>query len=217
MFNKSTFIIRCGRIESRIRRLVTALETRPEILVAHPLIDGVSSEHLGLSYEEIQDVAYNDSIPNRFSSSPINDEVNEKPTNSEGKLYTTKFYIGLLLRRTYGTFGKVFSNLELRIIFNSHFIRHSQNYRLDRSYQTFYPSWSIFFWALWSPDNGNHSTVTEKVWNERNHFIQTVCWLADKKCVVDLIWRATCWRRRQRWLWRELDPRCGIVLIFWTI
>jgi poly(A) polymerase Pap1 len=140
MFNKSTFIIRCGRIESRIRRLVTALETRPEILVAHPLIDGVSSEHLGLSYEEIQDVAYNDSIPNRFSSSPINDEVNEKPNDSEGKLYTTKFYIGLLLRRTYGTFGKVFSNLELRIIFNSHFIRHSQNYRLDRSYQTFYPS-----------------------------------------------------------------------------
>ncbi|CAM0142754.1 unnamed protein product [Umbelopsis sp. WA50703] len=84
----------CGRIESRIRKLVSAFEERSEILLAHPLINGVSKEHLGLSYEEIQDVAHNDTVPNELSNSQNKYSTNGKSTR---RLYVTKYYIGLLL------------------------------------------------------------------------------------------------------------------------
>jgi len=91
----------CGRVQSSIRRLVNSLEATSHFLVVHPLIDGVSSEHLGLSYEEIQGVAYDDTNLNSLSSSGhMNGQAND--TDKQGKLYTTKFYIGLLLRATPG-------------------------------------------------------------------------------------------------------------------
>ncbi|KAJ2964269.1 hypothetical protein NQZ79_g748 [Umbelopsis isabellina] len=91
----STQLAWCGRIESRLRHLVSTLEARGGILVAHPLTDGATKEHFGLSYKEIQDVAFSDTVPNELSNSQSTYSTNDKSTR---KLYVTKYYIGLLLR-----------------------------------------------------------------------------------------------------------------------
>ncbi|GAB5592281.1 polynucleotide adenylyltransferase [Umbelopsis nana] len=93
----------CGRIESRIRRLVAAVETLPQFLVVHPLIDGVSAEYDGLTYGQIQAVAFNDYTPNKLFKPPSNgSSKSEANAISQNKLYTTQFYIGLLLRPAHG-------------------------------------------------------------------------------------------------------------------
>ncbi|KAG2182288.1 hypothetical protein INT43_007215, partial [Umbelopsis isabellina] len=95
----STQVAWCGRIESRLRHLVTWLENKGPILVAHPLTDVASKDHPELSHKEIQNVAFNDIVPNELSNSSSTYSANGKSTR---KLYVAKYYIGLLLRPVNG-------------------------------------------------------------------------------------------------------------------
>ncbi|CAO3662698.1 unnamed protein product [Umbelopsis ramanniana] len=88
----------CGRMESRLRKLITSLEVMPQILIAHPLCSRIDETYDDISNDEIQDVAFNDTTPNELSRYPSDDghDLDHEKSLSHNKFYITKYYIGLL-------------------------------------------------------------------------------------------------------------------------
>ncbi|TFK72022.1 polymerase [Pluteus cervinus] len=82
-----------GTVESRIRQLVMKLEYVESLILAHPFIKGFDQTHYCLTEEEVHNAAQDD------ISEALSKRTKQDIEGKEGAttLYTTTFYIGLLI------------------------------------------------------------------------------------------------------------------------
>lgn len=92
-------------MESKIRQLVLKLEFVESLKLAHPYIKGFDRVTHCISEEEVNDVAFNKT--SEVAMNRTEEEAAKEPFHRT--LYTTTFYIGLLIDRKPGELTLSFS------------------------------------------------------------------------------------------------------------
>ncbi|RIA95304.1 Poly(A) polymerase pla1 [Glomus cerebriforme] len=91
-----------GMVESRIRHLISKLETVDNLYLAHPFVKGFDKVHHCATEKEANDVShgiYNLKPTSERSGTDSSKSGNENGSNTIYTTYTTTFYIGLLVER----------------------------------------------------------------------------------------------------------------------
>ncbi|KAJ1988055.1 polynucleotide adenylyltransferase [Dimargaris cristalligena] len=85
-----------GMVESRLRQLVMKLELVDQIVLAHPFIKGFDRSTVCYTSQEAEDIKQGN-FPASPSSAPENGENGTAEAGETRTIYTTTFYIGLLI------------------------------------------------------------------------------------------------------------------------
>jgi poly(A) polymerase len=84
-------------VESRIRHLISKLEGVDNLYLAHPFVKGFDRVHHRAPEQEAKDVSHGISNLNPISEKSGTDSSKSVNENVGDTIYTTTFYIGLLV------------------------------------------------------------------------------------------------------------------------
>lgn len=89
--------IRSGMVESRIRHLISKLEGVDNLYLAHPFVKGFDKVHHCATEQEANDVSHGIYNLKPISEKSGTDSSKSGNENGSNTIYTTTFYIGLLV------------------------------------------------------------------------------------------------------------------------